>query len=157
MGQALHTHALVGLEAPALDLLAGLVAGQVADALAGDAAEVVVGLALGDRAVPVGQQEGLEALGAGVVRLLVPAPQQQVVPALVEDQRVLPHATTALLPLVFLAVHHPYLARTRNTHPSVRAVQALTVPSPLQAPGVGWGVEGRGIQETASAFLEFVF
>jgi hypothetical protein len=87
--QAVDADSAVVLEAALLHLLAVALLSEVVAALAGDAAEVVVALALLDGAAVAVEQVGLVALRAGVVRLLHLAPQQVIVLALVEDQRVL--------------------------------------------------------------------
>lgn len=107
MREALHAYSAVVLEAALHHLLAGAGLGEVVTALTGNAAEVVVALALLDGALVILEEEGLEALGASVIRLFCPASEQVVVLALAEDEGVLLNALFAgVVGVVGFAVLH---------------------------------------------------
>jgi len=94
-GDAFHTGASVVFEAAILHELAAAGLSDEVAALAGDATEVIVGFAVGDAALVVLQLEGIEAVGASVVDLLLPASQHEIVLAVSEDQRVFVFALAA--------------------------------------------------------------
>ena len=96
------------------------------------------------------QGGGLVALGTGVVGLFHLAPQEVVVPALVEDEGVLRHAASAaVVGVEGLAEFYSGEAGAGGLDEAVSAVAAGAVGGGLEAADVlGW-VRGKGVEDAA--------